>query len=88
MAEPTTIIHGDWSKDRRKRIGAARRLDDAYGVAPRHCERSEAIQTSSAPPEVWIASSLTLLAMTGPSSLPHTRAGAKRRVPGIQPLLL
>jgi hypothetical protein len=43
MAEPTTIIHGDWSKDRRKRIGP-RRLGRACGVAQRHCERSEAIQ--------------------------------------------
>lgn len=33
MAEPTTIIHGDWSKDQRKRVGAvARRQGSSYAV--------------------------------------------------------
>ena len=27
MAEPRTIIHGDWSKDRRKRVAAVARRD-------------------------------------------------------------
>jgi hypothetical protein len=45
----------------------------------RHCERSEAIQNASAA-AVWIASSLTLLAMTVRDITPHSRGAFCVRV--------
>src|SRR3954454_4455502 len=47
------------------------RVRDAIEVSPRHCEQSEAIQNAT--PEIWIASSQALLAMTGRSLFPRLK---------------
>jgi hypothetical protein len=51
--------------------------------SPRHCERSEAIQTGLAASKDWIASELTLLAMTGRvkrQSFPSVMRGLDPRI--------
>src|SRR5437868_9787268 len=54
--------------------------DAVGGRPPHHCERSEAIHGSASPDRRWIASSLSLLAMTTlmPCVLPHTSAFSRR----------
>ena len=49
--------------------------------AVRHCERGEAIKERRAPYDLWIASSLALLAMTacGSKNIPRARATAFAR---------